>query len=264
MNGAVCKKSDMDFWIDQKIYQYIGEKPTWHRKYWEIGFILYNLKILNLIQKNKKGLVFGCGIDPIIPALASQEVYVTATDQPLSTGLNSDWNLTNQYCSGLESFKIYDPKITTWDIIKSQIEFKEIDMNNIKLPAYNYDFLWSSCSLEHLGSIENSINFILKSTETLKPGGYAIHTTEYDWHDNRQVDDPKNCIFNKNSFVTMSKKIKQLGHHLYPIDFSIGEQAEDRHIDAYPFELKTHLKLKVGIQHLTSIGFIIKTNRIKL
>ncbi|MBV5337004.1 MAG: hypothetical protein J0653_03215, partial [Deltaproteobacteria bacterium] len=41
------------------------------------------------------------------------------------------------------------------------------------------DFCWSSCSLEHLGSIKAGLDFIKASLKTLKVGGVAVHTTEY-------------------------------------------------------------------------------------
>jgi hypothetical protein len=38
-----------------------------------------------------------------------------------------------------------------------------------------YDFIWSSCSLEHLGSLELGEQFIYNSLKHLKPGGVCPH-----------------------------------------------------------------------------------------
>jgi hypothetical protein len=42
-----------------------------------------------------------------------------------------------------------------------------------------YDFLWSSCALEHLGSLDAGLDFVVNAMDLLKPGGTAIHTTEF-------------------------------------------------------------------------------------
>ena len=42
-----------------------------------------------------------------------------------------------------------------------------------------FDFVWSVCSLEHLGSLEAGERFVMAAMRCLKPGGIAVHTTEY-------------------------------------------------------------------------------------
>ena len=47
--------------------------------------------------------------------------------------------------------------------------------------------LWSSCSLEHLGSISHGIEFILNSLKCLKQHGVAVHTTEFNLSSNEET-----------------------------------------------------------------------------
>ena len=42
----------------------------------------------------------------------------------------------------------------------------------------SFDFIWSSCSFEHLGSLGEGERFVLEALRFLKPGGVAVHTTE--------------------------------------------------------------------------------------
>lgn len=53
-------------------------------------------------------------------------------------------------------------------------------MNAINANLQDYDFCWSSCALEHLGDLRRGFDFIINSVEkTLKVGGIACHTTEF-------------------------------------------------------------------------------------
>jgi hypothetical protein len=40
------------------------------------------------------------------------------------------------------------------------------------------DFLWSSCALDHLGSLEHGKKLVLDAMQCLKPSGVALHGTE--------------------------------------------------------------------------------------
>ncbi len=59
------------------------------------------------------------------------------------------------------------------------VEFREVDMNTVPDDLAGYDFCWSACALEHLGSLDNGIKFIRRSLACLAPGGVAVHTTEF-------------------------------------------------------------------------------------
>ena len=52
-------------------------------------------------------------------------------------------------------------------------------MNDISSDLSNFDFCWSCCALEHLGSLSAGMRFIERSLDTLRPGGWAVHTTEF-------------------------------------------------------------------------------------
>ena len=82
-------------------------------------------------------------------------------------------------------------------------------------------FCWSICALEHLGSIENGLSFIENSLDTLKPGGVAIHTTEFNFYDDGRTIDNWACVyFQKATFPrTGPKRLRQKGYEVPAIDF---------------------------------------------
>lgn len=274
--GSICKKSDIHKWHDEKIFDLIKETPRYHRKYWEIGFIISSLLKLKLLFDNKTGIGFGCGEDKIVPAFVDLNLKITATDQPKYNQKYYNWNKTNQYCNGVETFFKYTPAITTKEKIKKNLIYEEIDMNNLNdKPNNKYDFLWSCSSLEHLGSIKNSINFIIKSMKYLKNNGVAIHTTEFNWHDNSYYDDPYNCCFNKDIFSNIFSELRKNECKPMPINYDLGVSTHDKYIDEHPFKVhknppfiydnegKSHFKLKIKKKHSTSIGLIILNNKQK-
>ncbi|MFC7553839.1 methyltransferase domain-containing protein [Pseudoroseomonas wenyumeiae] len=61
------------------------------------------------------------------------------------------------------------------------LPFRAVDMTRIPRDLHGqFDLVWSACALEHLGSLRAGENFILEAMRCLKPGGIAIHTTEFD------------------------------------------------------------------------------------
>ena len=71
------------------------------------------------------------------------------------------------------------------DVFRERVTFEAVDMNDIPRKFRGgFDFCWSACSLEHLGSLEHGLTFIENSMDTLKEGGVAIHTTEFNLSSN--------------------------------------------------------------------------------
>ena len=275
--SSICKKSDIHQWHNEKIFDLIKETPRYHRKYWEIGFIISNLLKLNLLSENKTGIGFGCGEEKIVSAFVDLNLKITATDQPRSNESHVGWYKTNQYCNGIETFLKHTPTITTIEKIKKNLVYEDVDMNKLSdNPNKKYDFLWSCSSLEHLGSIKNSIKFIVNSMNYLKNNGVAIHITEFNWHDDLYYDDPYNCCFNKEILSNIFLELRKKGCKPLPINYELGDSDQDKYIDEHPFVIhnnppliydekgESHFKLKIKKKYSTSIGFIVFNNKYKL
>jgi 2-polyprenyl-3-methyl-5-hydroxy-6-metoxy-1,4-benzoquinol methylase len=104
--------------------------------------------------------------------------FITASDQDIEEAKKQGWAQTGQHATfkaELNKSGLCDP-----EQFDQLVELKCVDMNKIQPELYGqYDFVWSSCSLEHLGSLKHGLNFIRNSLKCLKPGGIAVHTTEY-------------------------------------------------------------------------------------
>ena len=148
-----------------------------HRKLWELAYLLQALHENGLIAEGRRGLVFGAGEEPIPSYLAARGVAVTVTDLARDAAMASGWATTGQHVASLDqAFQAHLVDRATFDRL---VDFRVADMNAIPADLTGYDFCWSICALEHLGSIEKGLAFIENALATLKPGGVAVHTTEF-------------------------------------------------------------------------------------
>ncbi len=136
-----------------------------------------------------------------------------------------------------------------------------VDMTNIprELMTGGFDFTWSSCSLEHLGNLQKGIDFVLDSLETLKPGGIAIHTTEYNVSSNDDtVESGSTSIYRRTDLQRLFAEAKRRGFVVGPMDWGSGDLLNDNHVDVPPYTQDPHLKLKIQEYVCTSVGFFIR------
>ena len=68
------------------------------------------------------------------------------------------------------------------------MSFRPVDMTRLPADLVDFDLLWSSCALEHLGQPNRGPAFVLDSLRCLRPGGVAVHTTELRVKGNDDVD----------------------------------------------------------------------------
>ena len=54
------------------------------------------------------------------------------------------------------------------------------------------------------------------------------------------------------------RRLEDLGHYVYPLDFRQGTLMADNHVDIPPYSLNPHLRLQIDKYVATSIGLIVK------
>lgn len=262
--SQVCKQKDIEsswFWYWCQVMQI---PVNYHRKIWEFAYILQALYNYNLLVPGKKGLGFGCGEEPLPSILAAYDIAITATDLNPTESAAKGWVETNQSMSSLA--KIWHPDLCSRDLFERNVSLKYVDMNNIADSLNNhYDFCWSACALEHLGSIKNGLDFIENSLDILVPGGVAIHTTELNYlKEEETIDNWATVLFRKKDFQSLVDQLTSLGHQVAPLNFDIGSGVLDRFIDLPPYDSKIHqqqqghLKLLIDGFASTSFGLIIQ------
>lgn len=255
--SALCKATDFKATWFKRWCDELDEKPNFHRKQWEFVYIMQALWERGCIAKDKNGLVFAAGTEPLPAMFAKYGVNILATDIFPEKGIEKGWNNGNQLCFGVESLNtrgICDP-----ETFESKVRYQAVDMNDIPDDLTDFDFNWSSCSFEHLGSLEKGFQFLKNQLKTLKPGGWSVHTTEYNVSSNDITQENNDTvIYRQRDIEHIVHELRQEGHFVEELDFSMGGLPEDFMVDIEPHEQKVHLKLQVDQYVVTSICLIIQ------
>jgi hypothetical protein len=238
-----------------------GEKFRWHRKQWEFYYISESLWLLEMLACGKRGLGFGIGQEPLPGLFASLGCDILATDLASDDPRAVQWACSGEHSACLAELNAR-PGGDSQKLLE-RLSFRQVDMNDIPENLKGFDFLWSSCALEHLGSLELGKRFILQSLKCLKPGGIAVHTTEYNVSsDHETFENERLVLFRKQDILGIQKELAERGHYLFPLDFYPGDGFLDRYV-AYPPSYREgvtepHLKLKIEQFVVTSIGLVVK------
>jgi SAM-dependent methyltransferase len=233
--------------------------PLFHRKYWEWCYILQVLEGQGKLRSGCRGLGFGVGKEPLASVFAKHGCFVTATDQSMALAEQSGWACCSEGPAQLK--ELHFPDICSVEDFFSHVSYEEADMNAIPEHFRDFDFTWSSCSLEHLGNIQNGLRFILNSLRCLKKGGIAVHTTEFNLSSNgATVSQGPTVLFRKQDIDSLIRAITAEGHTVLPINLHPGIAPLDQYIDYPPYSRFGHLKLALLGHISTSFGIIVIKN----
>lgn len=241
----------------------------YHRKLWEFCFVLQALFEKGLIREGARALGFGCGAEPLPSYFAANGIRVTVTDLPTADAEAKGWVGTGQHASGPEN--AFMNHLVTRERFDEMVDMQFVDMTAIPSALRGYDFCWSICALEHLGSIEQGLRFIEKSLDTLRPGGIAVHTTEFNIRrDGPTIDNWPTVAFQRHHMESMATRLAQLGHGVAPFNFDLGDGPLDKFVDIPPHHHDLpediqqwlgnplHLKLATDGLVVTCVGIIVE------
>ncbi|WP_019122725.1 methyltransferase domain-containing protein [Brevibacillus massiliensis] len=257
LKSQICKQEDFETAWFRQACDKCKEPFRYHRKLWEFCYIYQGLLERGVLSPGKCGLGFGVGTEPLVPLFASHGCHITATDLDYDSALARGWVQTNQHFSSMA--KINEKGICDPEQFQRLVRFQTLNMNSIGPEYHNqYDFTWSSCSFEHCGSIELGKQFTVNQMDCLKPGGIAIHTTEFNLSSNDgTLDSGPTVIFRLQDIEWMVQTLRQMGHSI-DIDYSVGMSELESYVDVPPYLSDTHMRLQLGQYISTSIGLIIK------
>jgi hypothetical protein len=261
LQSSVCRYADFQtgvyyYWCDK-----LGLRGSVHRKKWEYVYILRALHQHGMLQPGRSGVGFGVGREPLASILAGMGCTVLGTD--IGRGaVSKSWLPSGQHAAALES--LYMPHLCSRADFDQRVSFRAVDMNHIPGDISGFNFCWSSCSLEHLGSLELGTTFIERSLDCLVPGGVAVHTTEFNISSNTEtVGTGHSVIYRRQDLENFAERMRARGFKVAPLDLELGASPLDRYVDAPPYlSGETHL----GFPHLklilegyisTSVGIII-------
>jgi hypothetical protein len=231
--------------------------PSYHRKKWEYVFICQALWERGAIRPGARGLGFGVGHEPLAALFAAEDCEIVATDVASEAATQLGWSKTHQHAASLETIRFEN--LCPRSKFDSNVSFQVCDMNAIPPDLGGFDFCWSSCAFEHLGSIKHGLKFVENAMACLKPGGWALHTTEFNLSsDNATLDNVGTVLFRRRDMLELAERLTAAGHRVAPFDFDAGLAPLDRYIDVAPWRPEPHLRLAIEGFAITSIGIIVQ------
>jgi len=268
LQGRLCRQADIESdWL-RHWCRVLGMQPVYHRKIWEDSFVPQAIWEAGLLKPGARALGFAVGTEVMPSFLAASGVEVLATDLVSDDSRALGWQSTNQHAGSLRD--IFKPDLISEADFQRLVNFRPLNMNEVPTELYGqFDICWSICSFEHLGSIKKGLAFVENSVRCLKPGGIAVHTTEFNLqNDYETIDNWGTVIFQRKHFEELGKKLAQDGHQLLPIDYSAGGGVLDQFVDLPPFQHQEipllhypeppHLRVSIDGFVATSIGIIVR------
>ncbi len=141
---------------------------------------------------------------PLVSAFANRGVQVVATDLAPDSREALGWVRSDQHASGAEG--LLRPGVCDPAKFRELVTWRAVDMREIPDDLRQFDFCWSVCSLEHLGSLAAGIEFIERSVATLAPGGIAVHTTEFNLSSNDDtIQEGPTVIYRERDLLELSR-----------------------------------------------------------
>ncbi len=233
------------------------ENPNFkHRKLWEFCYIAQALHERGMLEPGRRGLGFAVGTEPLPALFTSLGCEIVASDLDIEEAQSKGWVDSSQHANSPDSLN--ERNICSPDQFREKLNFRFIDMRNLPDGLGTFDFIWSSCALEHLGTLRLGEKYIYESLKYLKPGGVAIHTTEYNVRSNLlTVARGASVIYRKRDLEKIAKKLRRQGYKI-ELDFTEGNMPLDKIVDKYPYTGEVHLKLRMYLFVATSFGLIIE------
>jgi SAM-dependent methyltransferase len=264
--GRVCKQRDFSspwflYWAERLKFA-----PQLHRKLWEDAYVVQCLWERGCLKTGKRGLGFAVGAEPLPSLFAGCGALITATDLSADDERSHDWSLTHQHASNIDV--LWKPQLIDRKEFLEKCSFEFVDMTDIPSKFDGqFDFCWSVCAFEHLGTLQNGLEFVRQATRSLKPGGVAVHTTEYNVDNGDTIDNWATVLYQKKHFAALDAMIEEAGCRLVDIDFDAGQEFFDGYVDLPPFPHDAsallsppppHIKLSVDGFRATSIAIIVE------
>ena len=234
--------------------------PSKHRKLWEFVVILATVDRCGLYRPGARGIGFGVGSEPLAAVFARGGVDVVATDQPVDQG--HPWARSGELMHGLSSLS--RPSIVDDKELARRVAIRTVDMNDLPPDLGRFDFTWSACVIEHLGSPALGLEFVRTSAALLNPGGVGIHTTELELVPRETTMDYGSCaVYRPDDLLDLEEKLRADG---YEVDFNLHVPMgapEDRYISPVDPNVPdpSHLKLVIRDSVSTSFAIVVRRPR---
>lgn len=234
----------------------LGERPRLHRKLWERAYIIHVLDCLGMLGPGRRGVGFGVGREPLAAFFASRGCEIVATDLPPSAEETRVWSAARQH-GGRDG--LARPDLCPPHEFRRLVTMRSADMRSLPPDLTGFDFCWSACSLEHLGSLAAGMEFVRQSMRTLVPGGVAVHTTEFNvGSDDGTIESGPTVLYRRRDLEALSAELDAAGHQVAALTLEAGRGVLDEYIDVPPYVDQPHLKIWVKSHATTSVALVVR------
>jgi 2-polyprenyl-3-methyl-5-hydroxy-6-metoxy-1,4-benzoquinol methylase len=243
--------------FDPKVYE---DQNHSYRKSWEWAAIFQTAYEHDMLRPGRSAIGFAVGQEWLVSVFANMGVQVLATDMPAEHEQAEHWAQSNQHAASLDA--MFHPNCIERDKFDERVSFQPIDMTDISsLPSESADFIWSSCAIEHLGTLNAGLEFAQNAMRLVKPGGIAVHTTEYNCSSNDDtIEEGWNVIYRRKDIEKFERDLRRIRCAMVTPDFNAGHHPYDIDFDQEPYftSKSRHIKLAIGNHVATSFVMIIK------
>jgi hypothetical protein len=232
-----------------------GREVMLHRKMWEWLFIAESLRERGMLAPGRTGLGFGVGREPLVALFADAGCAIVATDQPHESAVATGWTDSSvEWAGGLEDLNEFG--LCAPADFAQRVAYRPVDMTAVPADLTGFDFAWSSCALEHLGTLGAGMDFVVASMDCLRPGGVAVHTTEFLVSSNDATVEAGGTVFyRRRDIEELVARLRRAGHDV-DMDYTLGATPEDEHVDVPPYS-DVHLRTELAGYVTTSLALII-------
>jgi hypothetical protein len=228
------------------------------RKLWEFASVLQAFYEGGALTAGARMLGLGVGDEPIPSYLASLGIDVVASDLPGVTDREHVWR----------------PSMLEGEAFDRRVEVSDVDIRRLDDPTLRgFDGVWSCSVINTLQSADAAAEAIIGAMDTLKPGGVAVHATEFAFADDHPPQSPGALFFPRRFFQTLTEGLNGRGHTVAPVSFDLGRDALDGYVDLEPYTAEgaeayeelwreglgcPHLKVMSGGVLTTSFALVVK------
>ena len=231
--------------------------PRFHRKQWEYAYILQALAEHGMLRPGRRGLGFACGREPVVAILAKKGCRIVATDLSPEEVRGRGWDETGQYAGSRDGLN--ETGLCPHDVFARAVDFRFVDMTRVPKDLAGFDFTWSSCAIEHLGSLRAGLDFVLRSLQCVRPGGVAIHTTELNLSSDEGTWLDGGCaLYGKRDILAFVEECAARQIEVMAPLWNCCSRTVDEFVDTEPFRTSPHLKLRLGPYIATSFGLVLR------
>ena len=191
------------------------------RRQWAFVYVLQVLERYGMLQPGAQGLGFGVRDEPVPAFLAASGVGVTATDRPAAPSSLPETSLAASERTALEALR--RPAICDDATFDRNMSFRTADLQSVPRDLVNFDFAWSTSVAAELGSVAAGMRFVRDTVGCLRPGGIAVHVTEFDPDSAEDaVETPQLTLFRRRDLERLSLNLISLGHEVAQVKVDPG------------------------------------------